>query len=167
MHVLSPFERKLVQIHLFKISARMGFFFHRRLKSNRTEVFVNQSFFSSFWTNSLQCRTTSTRTLAVWKFRRIYFLQNAYPLGKPEDEITAPKPRASSGSSSKQKATLSKTSATSKHCAQSDRQHDAVMEGIKQLQDQQLASPSSLGTAVHSIVSTVKEFMQFFARAGS
>ena len=66
------------------------------------------------------------------------------PLGKPEDEITAPKPRVSSGSSSKQKATLSKTSATSKHCAQSDRQHDAVMEGIKQLQDQQLASLSSI-----------------------
>ena len=89
------------------------------------------------------------------------------PLGKPEDEITAPKPRVSSGSSSKQKATLSKTSATSKHRAQPDRHHDAVMEGIKQLQDQQLASLSSLGTAVHSMVSTVKEFMQFFARAGS
>ena len=55
------------------------------------------------------------------------------PLGKPQSEATVPKPRVSSGSSSKQKATLPKTSATSKPCAQSDRQHDAVMEGLKQL----------------------------------
>ena len=52
------------------------------------------------------------------------------PLGKPQSETTAPKPRVSSGRSSKQKATLPKTSATSKPCAQSDRQHDMVMEGL-------------------------------------
>ena len=89
------------------------------------------------------------------------------PLGKPQRETTAPKPRVSSGRSSKQKATLLKTSATSKPCAQSDRQHDTVMEGLKQLQDQQSASLSSLGTAIHSMVSTVKEFMHSSASAGS
>ena len=89
------------------------------------------------------------------------------PPGKLQSETTAPKPRAFSGSSSKQKATLPKTSGTSKPCAQSDRQHDAVMEGLKQLQDQQSASLSSLGTAIHSMVSTVKEFMHSSASAGS
>ena len=53
------------------------------------------------------------------------------PLGKPQSEDTVPKPRVSSGSSSKQKATLPKTSATSKLCAQLDRQHDAVMATSK------------------------------------
>ena len=89
------------------------------------------------------------------------------PLGKPQSETTAPKPRVSSGSSSKQKATLPKPFATSKPCAQSDRQHDAVMEGLKQRQDQQSASLSSLGTALHSMVSTIKEFMQSSASAES
>ena len=89
------------------------------------------------------------------------------PLGKPQSEKTAPKPRVSSGSSSKQKATLPRTSATSKPCAQSDRQNDAVMEGIKQLQGQQSACLSSLGTAINSTVSTVKEFIQSSASAGS
>ena len=89
------------------------------------------------------------------------------PLGKPQSETTAPKPRVSSGSSSKQKATLPKTSATSKPCAQSDCQHDAVMEGLKQRQDQQSASLSSLGMAIHSMVSIVKEFMHSSASAGS
>ena len=88
------------------------------------------------------------------------------PLGKPQSEKTAPKPRVS-GSSSKQKATLPKTSATSKPCAQSDCQHAVVMEGLKQLQDQQSASLSSLGTAMHSMVSTVKEFMHSSAGVGS
>ena len=41
------------------------------------------------------------------------------------------------------------------------------MEGLKQLQDQQSASLSSLGTAIHSMVSTVKEFMHSSASAGS
>ena len=59
------------------------------------------------------------------------------PLGKPHSEDTVPKPQVSSGSSSKQKAALPKASATSKPCAQSDRQHDAVMESLKQLQSQQ------------------------------
>ena len=62
---------------------------------------------------------------------------------------------------------MRRTSATSKPCAQSDRQHDAVMEGLKQLQDQQSASLSSLGTAINSVVSTVKEFMLSNASAGS
>ena len=93
--------------------------------------------------------------------------ESLYPLGKLQSETTAPKPQVSSGSSSKQKATLPNTSATSKPCAQSDRQHDAVMEGLKQLQDQQSASLSSLGTAIHSMVSTVKEFMHSSASAGS
>lgn len=89
------------------------------------------------------------------------------PLGKPQSKKTALKPRVSSGSSSKQKATMSRTSTTSKPCAQSDRQHDAVMEGLKQLQDQQLASLSSLGTAIISMVSTIKEFMGSNASVGS
>ena len=149
MPFLSPFERKLVRIHRFKISARMGFFF---------------PVFGLTVRNAEPHRRGRSPSGSFGGFT---FCRMLDPLGKPENEITAPKPRVSSGSSSKQKATLSKTSATSKHCAQSDRHHDAVMEGIKQLQDQQLASLSSLGTAVHSIVSTVKEFMQFFARAGS
>ena len=53
------------------------------------------------------------------------------PPSKLQSETTAPKPRVSSGSSSKQKATLPKTSATSKPCAQSDRQHDAVLNNFK------------------------------------
>ena len=73
------------------------------------------------------------------------------PLGKLQSKKTV-----SSGSSSKQKA-----------CAQSDRQHDVVMEGLKQLQDQQSASLSLLGTAVHSMVLTVKEFMHSSASVGS
>ena len=87
------------------------------------------------------------------------------PLGKPQREKPVPKPRVSSGSSSKQKATLPKTSSTSKPCGQSDGQHDAVME--QQLQDQQSASLSSLGTAIHSMVSTVKEFLHSSASVGS
>ena len=89
------------------------------------------------------------------------------PLGKPQSEKTALKPQVSSGSSSKQKAMLPRTSATCKLCARSDRQHDAVMEGLKQLQDQQSASLSSLGTAINSMVLTVKEFKHSSASAGS
>ena len=41
------------------------------------------------------------------------------------------------------------------------------MEGLKQLQSQQSASLSSLGAAIHSMVSTVKEFVHSYASVGS
>ena len=81
------------------------------------------------------------------------------PLGELQREKTVPRPQVSKGSSSKQKATLPNVSATSKPCAHSHTQHEAVMEGFKTLQEQQTASLASLGTAITDMVSTVKEFM--------
>jgi len=81
------------------------------------------------------------------------------PLGELQSENTAPKPQVPKGSSSKRKATLPNVSATSKPRAHSHTQHEAVMEGLKTLQDQQTASLASLGTAITGMVSTVKEFI--------
>lgn len=64
-----------------KYQQKSDFFLPRRLKSTRTDpVFTRFSqtkvFPSIFWTNSSQWQTTSTRTHAFRKFRRIYSLQN-------------------------------------------------------------------------------------------
>ena len=55
----------LTRIHLSKISAKIGLFLWSRF-----------SWAKVFLTISSQCRTTLTRTHAVWKFLRIYSLQN-------------------------------------------------------------------------------------------
>ena len=81
------------------------------------------------------------------------------PLGEPQREKTVPKPQVSKASSSKRKATLPIGPATSKPRVHSHTQHEAVMEGLKALQQQQTASLASLGTAITDMVSTVKEFM--------
>ena len=49
--------------------------------------------------------------------------------------------------------------ATRKPRAHSHTQHEAVMEGLKTLQEHQTASLASSGTAITDMVSTVKEFM--------
>ena len=57
------------------------------------------------------------------------------PLGELQREKTVPKLQVSKGSSSKRKATLPNVSVTSKPRAHSHIQHEAVMEGLKTLQE--------------------------------
>ena len=82
------------------------------------------------------------------------------PPGELQRGKTAPKPRVSKRSSSKdsnQKATLPKASATSstnKPRAPSHTNHEAVMEGLKSLQENQTASIA----AITDMVSTMNKF---------